>query len=653
MSDSPKKSTKISNAAEAWQCLLELGGAELSTHDELLVCDVANHAGIEGVDSPSDPRWLEISAPQFLQALFAAVAPYGQMLHDVYKLLQRLAASSKDAINGIQVEYDQKAEGLDLYFFKRAVEEWERFERTNVGAGESFHVQQLWAEIAPSAVLRDTLVTRKQLFDPPSASDCANWIRLNSPRGRESSAFDWSLPPHPGPIEDPELRSIVDRLHALVCVIIRSCSRFGTFDALRRNGVTKSEGIAGLKELPDKILLWARASLWWLESDGFSAGMMSYCLAIVSRQTKEWDAATLDQLRQWARALADKLPLENGDCETQLRRTINHIFELPLWNRRSLLYQLWVLTEIANAFPELKAVAGPVIALSPNTCVLHFIDVNFIRLIVAERYVPLADPVGKSRKSGCQPDFAIDVLESAARRTVAVVEAKQYWKASSTNFGDACFDYARAFPNVPVALASSGKAPESVLHVVEDHARDKGLDAANLREQITLFGELRPDHQNTREKFKALLRESSPPIPLSNVKVVMVDTSASMAHFLSTATFKEMIFEFLTRRAPNAIWYRCDKNATRLGRSQKARESLESPLVINATFERSYIEAIAEPLDFGSPVAEQDVLVITDSSGREELSRVHARPGFVLVSDGFPIGIFCQTTRTLTPLERY
>jgi hypothetical protein len=127
---------------------------------------------------------------------------------------------------------------------------------------------------------------------------------------------------------------------------------------------------------------------------------------------------------------------------------------------------------------------------------------------MAELRSPLARPVGRGRKAGIQPDYVLVTPPvTAASSAIAVIECKQYRRASPTNFSSALRDYAAGHPNARVLLANYGPGQAAI------------LDRVPLpdRSRCVLLPHLRPDNAQERQRLRTELRQvlDLDPVPVS------------------------------------------------------------------------------------------------------------------------------------------
>ena len=88
--------------------------------------------------------------------------------------------------------------------------------------------------------------------------------------------------------------------------------------------------------------------------------------------------------------------------------------------------------------------------------------------LVCERRVPLANPQGKARTGGVQPDHGLWTREGGEEVCHLAVEVKHYKKASRGKFVDVFEDYARALPRGEVHLVNHGPTGKAVYEVTRD-----------------------------------------------------------------------------------------------------------------------------------------------------------------------------------------
>lgn len=221
--------------------------------------------------------------------------------------------------------------------------------------------------------------------------------------------------------------------------------RQATIDAARqispqREGLRGAPGTLNELEIADGLIEegdGVAAFLWHLHSDHWSVSIASkaYARAIQARV----DPTLAERLTEsLSRVLNDPAPLRR-DAEVVVTE-IEELLSLPIWNRRHELYSIWVLTQIIDGLGGARKfqfmLEGEIFHIPFSAKLLAVLqsmqpDVN----VWSEVRYPLANPIGKSRKGGMQPDYSLAVdVQEPPQEAFALVECKQYLRASVKNF---------------------------------------------------------------------------------------------------------------------------------------------------------------------------------------------------------------------------
>jgi hypothetical protein len=231
----------------------------------------------------------------------------------------------------------------------------------------------------------------------------------------------------------------------------------------------------------------------WAES----VAAMAYARAEEARA----NPSLIDNLKQNLRVVLNDPSPERRDVEEAVRE-VEEILKLPIWQRRYELYSIWVLTQIIDAL------GGPgrfKFELESDTFHIPFSpkllatvqDSQPPVLIWGEVRYALRSPPGKGRVSGMQPDYTLTVdTREPPEEAFALVECKQYLRASAKNFRVALTDYATGQPGADVALVNYGPVGPSIL---------KGIPA-RLLPRVRAIGNFRPLRQEYAREFGEWLR---------------------------------------------------------------------------------------------------------------------------------------------------
>lgn len=184
---------------------------------------------------------------------------------------------------------------------------------------------------------------------------------------------------------------------------------------------------------------------------------------------------------------------------------LTEVLSLPAWERRHELYAAWALTLIVDAVGlkrcELHPAADGKLSFSFRGSHVATIatPAHGPVLVWAELRSPAINPIGRGRTRAIQPDYTLLTAPvTAPASALAVVECKQYRRASPGKFAAALQDYAAARPTAQVMLVNYGPARDSVLERVAQPERNR----------CGITGRLRPDEPAPKMRFAMWLRDA-------------------------------------------------------------------------------------------------------------------------------------------------
>jgi hypothetical protein len=493
--------TPIRTGSELWSQLTERAGLDLRRYDSavelafretLRLPQKGNVVGhLEAQKVPPEP---------VLGAFFGAIQPFVYMFKGILELVEE--AGKTEGKENLLVEFDfeeGKKLKLDLDSFRQQVEHFRRVIRPI--AVERWDYDRFWAlfrALGEHVNLRD--YPDERVKDWAEQYFAGTWPEndLEPPRF-DNSALD-------------ECISRVWKVRHATIVAARLISS-------QREGLRGAQGSLNELEIADGLIEEAdgvAAFLSHLHSDHWTVSIASkaYMRAI---QAKD-DPSVVNQLTEsLSRVLNDPPPVRR-DAEVVITE-IEELLSLPIWNRRHELYSIWVLTQIIDALGGAHKfqfkLEGDVFHVPFSAKLLAILlsmepDVQ----VWSEVRYPLANPIGKTRKGGMQPDYSLAVdVQTPPQEAFALVECKQYLRASVKNFQAAVVDYATGQPNAHVALVNYGPAGSSII---------KGVPAS-LSGRIKVIGDLRPLSPHSEQEFREWIHRQAMRVSTPKVETVVAE----------------------------------------------------------------------------------------------------------------------------------
>jgi uncharacterized protein YfaP (DUF2135 family) len=468
----------IKTGAELWSQLVQRAGLDLRRYDSAV--EVAFRKNLRLPEKGNVVRYLEarkVEPEPVLGAFFGALQPFVYMFKDILDLVE--AAGKTEGKENLLVEFDfeeGKKFKLDLNSFRQQVEYFRTVIRPIIVERWDYHrFWALWSAFGedvsgyPDAELKDWA---DQYYDGTWPERDLGVPKFDNPLLAEYVTHAWKV------------------RHATIEAARRISPRR---DGLRgaAGGLNELEVADGLIEQSDGVA----AFLSHLHSDHWALSIASkaYMRAIQARL----DPTSVDRLvKSLSGVLNDPPPLRR-DAEVVITE-IQEFLSLPIWKRRYELYSIWVLTQIINALGGPRKfqfmIEGEVFHIPFSAKLIAVLqdmqpDVN----VWSEVRYALAKPIGKTRKAGMQPDYSLAVdTQVPPKEAFALVECKQYLRASVKNFQAAVIDYANGQPNANVALVNYGPASSSILN---------GVPVA-LSGRIKIIGNLRPLREDSEREFR-------------------------------------------------------------------------------------------------------------------------------------------------------
>lgn len=478
---------EVSNAVELWELFEQTAKLDDTFYDEALKDDIYRVLAISPVDGDAKQLLIErsISTERLLAAILTSMQPFSRMLDELLSLFERIGAQRSDGGLCIEFDFDEgKRFGIDLDSFRRDIIRVERCLyhaplptdpwRFYMHLCDILTQQEFWSEVVGLDFLRDKVLYR----------DIFRWI--DRARG----------------VRQPSLSNTDQGNKAKYHMHFPDCPHGG--NAMLD---TKLEVLWKLAELSWCHYLDVESSninpdgLYYAETDHWSermVGLVTEIAYFISSIDASRRLATAERITE---AIGATLELHGCGADipvTVYLEQLEAFLELPYWKRRHELYSAWVLTQIDKALEGMGTryfVRDGVLSFSfKGVCLATCALLSPSPLIYAELRSKLDNPIGPGRKSGIQPDYTIAMQPvREPDNALAVVECKQYKRASRKAFEAALVDYANGRPKALVSLVNYGKVP------------DQGNIPTNIQLRTALYGLMRPYTDEAR-RFREDLR---------------------------------------------------------------------------------------------------------------------------------------------------
>lgn len=465
----------IVSAAEMWSFLCEEGGLQLAWegdqpqpgYDRALESDISKVLfGDDTKSLASQLQGSKVSTAVLLNAFFATLQPFAQMLREIYAMLDTANASAQDKILSVALKSEELDQSLlaTLDQFREWEEELRAASvRVVIPAWDS---KSLWE-------LRGAFADESKSFGQPISDPWDDLYR------KKPGFVD---PPRYEPVGDSVFDEVAELAYSVVDWFVQSCRSL----APDHNALLKkfaAEGGYGRDVDQDDADFNFLRTIAHVESDFWPVGIVSQIrlakrrLLDMSGVARQVEAARIsNNVSSLIAALPRSEMLIDG-----FEKVLRDVFQLPVWKQRSAVYSVWVSTQI---------VAG----LAPRRVEFHtengklnfgFAGSRLARIETAEGYYTLWSELrtkllrknSRYRKQSIQPDYRIlsPRNEEEPTSTCLVVECKQYKKASNRNFSEAANDYAVSCPDAVVALVNYGPIGTSLAEKIEPSARGRAI----------------------------------------------------------------------------------------------------------------------------------------------------------------------------------
>lgn len=459
---------KLETSLEIWEFLKTNGGLDIKKYDTELINELRKNLKL-----PSKGNFelqlekMDIDTEEFILAFFKTVEPFSGMMTDLLCLFEKAEAKSGSKNLLIKFNFNKKLAGLeiDLSHFKELEERIRVIQKKYC----SLKVNQnlLWginSVFRNADELRENKKENKKL---------AKWVYVY----RELQKWpDFKIyPPQSG---YNELDKKIKQAWRIWDSIVEKCKAYNEsrsvlrYDAWNRN-INNDNDLVKLAVLDTDN--WPKM---------FIEGL--YC-TIEKIQTLKLEERNkfVNNLEKDLDSILKEIKYETYDKE-EIIKEFEEFLKLPIWKHRYELYSAWIFTQIVSSLDTLDieihskdgVIDFPFSGAHIGTCKSFSPDIQ----IWTELKTKFDNPIGKGRKRGIQPDYSLATIPvKNPDSSILVVECKQYFRASSSNFSKAIQDYAKGRPNAIVILVNYGEAKQKILDKVDPLVRDRSIIIGNMK----------------------------------------------------------------------------------------------------------------------------------------------------------------------------
>jgi len=494
----------------AWQLLCTQGGIEVERRDKDFVSALKDE--LDKSAASLDEAIRGASTDQLVSAIFRRIAPFAQMFGDIVNFFK--AACVQTGRDHWRVELEN--ENLDLKQFESFLEKWSSLPLLVEAPAIDF--DGLWK---PWGWLDEGSSRTGTRSDDPEVE---HWL---------AEYDDGTYLPFPRALYPKQFSSGLSDFAATLLVAVELIrNTFGPSGHLSSKGHRHLNGNTSSADYTDAFApgtlaqnetdFWLKNAVlrldWWRRQPG------------ANRQLLE------SRLAEFYQGFGRRqFPLEVSWADLQ------RILALPVWRKRHELYAVWIATQIVGALPdyeiELHNENGSIVFAFKETVIATIRNVSPEIRLVSERRQDLADPVGKGRVAGVQPDFGLWCGDGTKERCILVVEVKHYLRAVKRTFHEALIDYSKAHPKAEVALVNYGPVADLLT----------GVDGKQ-RDRCVQLGDLTPANQSKTKEFKLLVKNvvdgtvrQNKAAEQSSQSALVIDVSSSMKLLFNDPMFDDFL----------------------------------------------------------------------------------------------------------------
>ncbi|MFG3558659.1 hypothetical protein ACGGAQ_30230 [Micromonospora sp. NPDC047557] len=478
-------------AGELWDALASKYGLDSTGHDRDLVDDIRAALGLPPAgDVRTALQKHDVTVDALLHAVLASLGPFAGMLTDLLRLYESAASTRADHPN-LMIEYDFGAGRPPLPFDLETFRAWAEVgaNGARLARAQAWSIDRLWSL---AGLIRDFASE-----DPGNStrrrSEVDSWLRIYD-------AGEWprSVPMLPLTGRDT-LDRLLRRVRSVAVDVLRQCREVSS----DRRALQQRRDREALDQGLEDVDLARAYVLADLDSDPWLRETVTTLDSVVIR-LRTGNVSDIAAFEQKVSAALDSVSMTSASVE-RMAEALTEVLSLPAWERRHELYAAWVLTLIVDTAGlkrcELHPTADGKLSFSFQGSHVATIatPAHGPVLVWAELRSPATNPIGRGRTRAIQPDYTLlRAPVTSPSSALAVVECKQYRRASPGKFAEALQDYAAGRPAAQVMLVNYGPARSSILERVAEPERNR----------CGITGRLRPDEPALKARFAAWLRDA-------------------------------------------------------------------------------------------------------------------------------------------------
>ena len=522
------------DAISAWKYLREHGGIELDGRDEGLDEEIRQR--LNPLASSLYEALSQATLEQFAQAFFKAVHSYLTIFRGILAFFEQ--ADAGEGKNNWKLRLDDF--DVSLEHFRQWIETWSEAARIKleVPALDASALEAIWQVLRSNKTIENTNPNSRRELDLPV--DVKTWVAAYN--GGHYLHLPDSLLSDSCPSELVDTVSIIRA--AALKLIEASVTRDQLLDVYRAGQFSPDRSDA--------------LDFWMIAQNETDYVLRNFVVALSAAATK-LESEDLQLIGRSIKDILDKFPRKPVEVEVQLA-DLESMLSLPIWDKRNELYSVWIATEIVRALHghevELHHDQGRITFAFKETeiATIHSSPGPF--RLISERWSPLANPRGKGRTGGVQPDHGLWTLTKGNLTCRLSIEVKHYKKSAGTPFIDVLYDYARAFPEGNVYLVSHGPVGYNPQDL------DPALLPPDLKERCHILQKLTPENLDGRQTLAKAVRECvGQPIvrwpavttkPVSESALVF-DVSGSMKPLLKSAEMNVFVRGLVSSVQPKQL----------------------------------------------------------------------------------------------------
>ena len=576
------------DSLSAWNALRHIGGLEADNRDKDFVGMLQRQLDPTAPDL--ETALAATSIDQFMKAFFVSIQPFALMFRDILSFFERSNASEGQS----QLRVVVGDEFLDWRHFVEFLESWRKLDVLLdvpvLDRSNAFLLNTLRIDFGGY----DFLIGGFEHDEPANTGfpDVDDWLT-------EYDAGRYA--PFPSSLMPEHLPKGLSGASSLILAAVST---------VRQRGLTRPEMIEEHRArsyksvAEDALHPWTIAQKeteFWLR---LHVGYLASIRRLTEQEQQSIPMAASERFSQFPRR---GIP---GTIET---KELERLLSLPAWKQRYETYGVWIATQIIDALENHDVVVNN----DNGELKFAFAEARIADVktsmpaysLYTEKRVPLANPVGNSRKKAVQPDFSIWKFEAGTEECVLVVEVKHYKKRSRSNFRDALIDYGRAHPQADVLLVNYGP--------VGKEFTDMPIEVAD---RCQMIGPLTPETNQTLIKFRdivsnkvgepVLIWQNTGPAPAH--ELIALDVSHSMEPILASSDIQKFFSKILEAEAAIAM---IDQDVREICKASEVdRWKLENQLG-QSTSLASPVEALL--------LRHARIIVITDEDGLRSLKKLN------------------------------